>query len=75
MEFLKFIFQMINAIQVLRLHLLELEKVHQLVDSFCHHYISSLKGRMPIADSSKVEKYAEKLFWGEAQTSDSDSDL
>ncbi|KAL0602988.1 Homeobox protein Meis2, partial [Plecturocebus cupreus] len=41
-------FQMIQAIQVLRFHLLELEKVHELCDNFCHRYISCLKGKMPI---------------------------
>ncbi|KAI2573468.1 MEIS2 isoform 22, partial [Pan troglodytes] len=35
-------------IQVLRFHLLELEKVHELCDNFCHRYISCLKGKMPI---------------------------
>uniref|UniRef100_A0A8C4Q7B6 Meis homeobox 2a n=1 Tax=Eptatretus burgeri TaxID=7764 RepID=A0A8C4Q7B6_EPTBU len=39
---------MIEAIQVLRFHLLELEKVHELCDNFCHRYISCLKGKMPI---------------------------
>ncbi|KAK8724025.1 hypothetical protein OTU49_011403 [Cherax quadricarinatus] len=40
--------QMVQAIQVLRFHLLELEKVHELCDNFCHRYISCLKGKMPI---------------------------
>uniref|UniRef100_A0A8C3C1R8 Meis homeobox 1 n=1 Tax=Cairina moschata TaxID=8855 RepID=A0A8C3C1R8_CAIMO len=40
--------RMIQAIQVLRFHLLELEKVHELCDNFCHRYISCLKGKMPI---------------------------
>ncbi|CAG0912232.1 unnamed protein product [Notodromas monacha] len=39
---------MVQAIQVLRFHLLELEKVHELCDNFCHRYISALKGKMPI---------------------------
>ncbi|XP_060114237.1 homeobox protein Meis3, partial [Heteronotia binoei] len=39
---------MIQAIQVLRFHLLELEKVHDLCDNFCHRYITCLKGKMPI---------------------------
>merc|ERR1711963_1392114 len=39
---------MVLAIQVLRFHLLELEKVHELCDNFCHRYISCLKGKMPI---------------------------
>ncbi|KAL2095530.1 hypothetical protein ACEWY4_007678 [Coilia grayii] len=38
---------MIQAIQVLRFHLLELEKVHELCDNFCHRYITCLKGKMP----------------------------
>uniref|UniRef100_A0A670ZXR9 Homeobox domain-containing protein n=1 Tax=Pseudonaja textilis TaxID=8673 RepID=A0A670ZXR9_PSETE len=29
-------------------HLLELEKVHDLCDNFCHRYITCLKGKMPI---------------------------
>ncbi|XP_037026991.1 homeobox protein homothorax isoform X2 [Bradysia coprophila] len=39
---------MVQAIQVLRFHLLELEKVHELCDNFCHRYITCLKGKMPI---------------------------
>ncbi|XP_046847417.1 homeobox protein Meis1-like isoform X3 [Xenia sp. Carnegie-2017] len=39
---------MVQAIQVLRFHLLELEKVHELCDNFCKRYISCLKGKMPI---------------------------
>ncbi|XP_025068863.1 homeobox protein meis3-like [Alligator sinensis] len=58
--------QMIQAIQVLRFHLLELEKVHDLCDNFCHRYITCLKGKMPIdlviddRDGSKsdLEDYA-----------------
>uniref|UniRef100_A0A672QW29 Homeobox protein meis3-like n=1 Tax=Sinocyclocheilus grahami TaxID=75366 RepID=A0A672QW29_SINGR len=38
---------MIQAIQVLRFHLLELEKVHDLCDNFCHRYITCLKGKLP----------------------------
>ncbi|KAK1790130.1 hypothetical protein P4O66_013972, partial [Electrophorus voltai] len=38
---------MIQAIQVLRFHLLELEKVHDLCDNFCQRYINCLKGKMP----------------------------
>ena len=45
MEFLKFIFQIINAIQVLWFHLLELEKVHELLDDYCHRHISVVKGK------------------------------
>jgi len=39
---------MVQAIQVLRFHLLELEKVHELCDNFCLRYITCLKGKMPI---------------------------
>ncbi|KAL3314080.1 Homeobox protein Meis2 [Cichlidogyrus casuarinus] len=39
---------MIQAIQVLRFHLLEIEKVHELCDNFCSRYITCLKGKMPI---------------------------
>ena len=38
---------MVQAIQVLRFHLLELEKVHELCDDFCFRYIDRLKGKMP----------------------------
>ncbi|CAF0878402.1 unnamed protein product [Rotaria sordida] len=39
---------MIQAIQVLRFHLLELEKVHELCDSVTHRYITCLKGKLPM---------------------------
>lgn len=39
---------MLKSIEVLRIHLLELEKVHQLCDNFCQRYISCLKGKLPI---------------------------
>lgn len=38
----------IQAIQVLRFHLLEIEKVHELCDNFCSRYITCLRGKMPI---------------------------
>jgi len=38
----------VMAIGVLRLHLLELEKVHELCRNFTERYISCLKGKMPI---------------------------
>nr|CAH8827611.1 unnamed protein product [Trichobilharzia regenti] len=38
----------IQAIHVLRFHLLEIEKVHELCDSFCARYITCLKGKMPL---------------------------
>ncbi|KAK0176571.1 hypothetical protein PV328_000690 [Microctonus aethiopoides] len=37
---------MIKAIQVLRIHLLELEKVQELCKDFCNRYIGCLKGKM-----------------------------
>ncbi|GJQ85926.1 hypothetical protein Trydic_g21776 [Trypoxylus dichotomus] len=37
---------MIKAIQVLRIHLLELEKVQELCKDFCNRYITCLKGKM-----------------------------
>lgn len=37
---------MIKAIQVLRIHLLELEKVQELCKDFCTRYITCLKGKM-----------------------------
>jgi len=40
------IFQMIKSIQVLRIHLLELEKVQELCKDFCNRYITCLKGKM-----------------------------
>jgi hypothetical protein len=42
----KYILQMIKAIQVLRIHLLELEKVQELCKDFCNRYITCLKGKM-----------------------------
>ena len=39
-------FQMVKAIQVLRIHLLELEKVQELCKDFCQRYITCLKGKM-----------------------------
>ncbi|XP_010008700.1 PREDICTED: homeobox protein Meis2-like, partial [Nestor notabilis] len=45
---LKTVLQMIQAIQVLRFHLLDCFQVHELCDNFCHRYISCLKGKMPI---------------------------
>ncbi|XP_022248632.1 homeobox protein PKNOX2-like [Limulus polyphemus] len=37
---------MIKAIQVLRIHLLELEKVQELCKDFCNRYIACLKNKM-----------------------------
>lgn len=38
--------QMVKAIQVLRIHLLELEKVSDLCKDFCSRYISCLRSKM-----------------------------
>ena len=37
---------MIKSIQVLRIHLLELEKVQELCKDFCSRYITCLKSKM-----------------------------
>ena len=37
---------MVKAIQVLRIHLLELEKVQELCKDFCQRYIACLKGKL-----------------------------
>ncbi|KAJ8311831.1 hypothetical protein KUTeg_010616 [Tegillarca granosa] len=37
---------MVKAIQVLRIHLLELEKVNELCKDFCTRYIACLKGKL-----------------------------
>ncbi|ULT86702.1 hypothetical protein L3Y34_006425 [Caenorhabditis briggsae] len=39
---------MLQSIQMLRFHLLELEKVHELCDNFCNRYVTCLKGKMPL---------------------------
>lgn len=43
--YLRFL-QMVKAIQVLRIHLLELEKVNELCKDFCNRYITCLKTKM-----------------------------
>nr|KAG5702538.1 hypothetical protein BaRGS_003698 [Batillaria attramentaria] len=37
---------MLRAVQVLRIHLLELEKVSDLCKDFCNRYITCLKGKL-----------------------------
>ncbi|KAK0182133.1 hypothetical protein PV327_000299 [Microctonus hyperodae] len=70
---------MVQAIQVLRFHLLELEKVHELCDNFCHRYISCLKGKMPIdlviddRESTKPPELGNGLDGGPRSTADSTS--
>lgn len=39
-------FQMLRAIQTLRIHLLELEKVNELCRDFCTRYITCLRAKM-----------------------------
>ena len=38
--------QMMMAIQILRFHLIELKKVQELCDTFCHKYITTLKHKL-----------------------------
>ena len=38
--------QMVTAIQVMRIYLLELEKVQDLCKDFCNRYITSLKSKL-----------------------------
>ena len=37
---------MLKALQVLRIHLLELEKVQELCKDFCKRYIACLRGKL-----------------------------
>ena len=37
---------MLKALQVLRIHLLEMEKVNELCKDFCSRYIACLKGKL-----------------------------
>ena len=46
---------MVKAIQVLRIHLLELEKVNDLCKDFCARYISCLKGKLQSENLLRVE--------------------
>jgi hypothetical protein len=48
-------FQMVKAIQVLRIHLLELEKVNELCKDFCNRYVSCLKGKLQSDNLLRVE--------------------
>jgi len=43
---MKFRAQMVRAIQVLRIHILEIEKVGELCKDFCQRYITSLKTKL-----------------------------
>ncbi|XP_064651451.1 homeobox protein PKNOX1-like [Lineus longissimus] len=46
---------MVKAIQVLRIHLLELEKVNELCKDFCNRYVSCLKGKLQSDNLLRVE--------------------
>ena len=46
---------MVKAIQVLRIHLLELEKVNELCKDFCNRYIACLKGKLQSEQLLRVE--------------------
>lgn len=48
---------MIRAIQVLRIHLLELEKVQELCKDFCSRYITCLKGKMQSENLLRSDYY------------------
>jgi hypothetical protein len=46
---------MVSSIQVLRIHLLELEKVQELCKDFCNRYITCLKGKMQSENLLRTE--------------------
>jgi len=48
---------MMKAIQVLRIHLLELEKVQELCKDFCNRYITCLKGKMQSENLLRSDYY------------------
>jgi len=56
---------MMKAVQVLRIHLLELEKVQELCKDFCNRYITCLKGKM----------HSENLLRGEVSNGYNDSNV
>lgn len=54
---------MIKAIQVLRIHLLELEKVNDLCKDFCQRYTSCLKGKLQSENLLRTESdYDQSMF-------------
>ncbi|XP_054153107.1 homeobox protein PKNOX1-like [Oppia nitens] len=76
---------MIKAIQVLRIHLLELEKVSDLCKDFCQRYITCLRTKMSSenllrgtssvgANSDNNSNSANSLFDGSSCSSDAESD-
>ncbi|ESO99940.1 hypothetical protein LOTGIDRAFT_178004 [Lottia gigantea] len=48
---------MVKSIQVLRIHLLEMEKVTDLCQDFCNRYIGCLKGKLQSESLLKVDLY------------------
>jgi len=54
---------MVSSIQVLRIHLLELEKVQELCKDFCNRYITCLKGKMQsvVALNEVISSFAVQL--------------
>lgn len=55
---------MLKALQVLRIHLLELEKVQELCRDFCKRYIACLRGKLHSENLLRTE--------GEGSTIDGD---
>lgn len=54
---------MIKAIQVLRIHLLELEKVNDLCKDFCQRYTNCLKGKLQSENLLRTESdYDSSMF-------------
>jgi len=65
---------MIKAIQVLRIHLLELEKVQELCKDFCSRYITCLKMKMQsenLLRSDYTSGYLENNSSGNSSNSNS----
>lgn len=65
---------MIKAIQVLRIHLLELEKVQELCKDFCSRYITCLKIKMQsenLLRSDYTSGYLENNSSGNSSNSNS----
>lgn len=55
--------QMVKAIQVLRIHLLELEKVNELCKDFCQRYTNCLKGKLQSENLLRTESdYDQSMF-------------
>lgn len=55
---------MLKALQVLRIHLLELEKVQELCRDFCKRYIACLRGKLHSENLLRLE--------GEGNNADAD---